>query len=261
MINNKYKIERYLNQGEFGVVYKCSYSNKNFAVKCDNNNKLLKYEANIYKELKNINNISKLVDFFLFNNKYYIVLELFELNLKDYKDRFFNSQQYQEKLIIIINKLIDILRDIHNCGIVHRDIKPPNICLNKNYEPYLIDFGMAKKIINNNKHIEERNINNIIGSPNYVSLNVVNLLEPTRRDDIESVIYIIVYMLLNNIDYIQYTNNTLETQKSIFKISEFLSKNNINLNLLTILNYVRKLHFSQQPNYEYIKKLLIQYIF
>jgi len=258
MINNKYKIEEYLNHGNFGTVYICSYNNKNYAVKCDSNGNLLKYEANIYKELRSVYKISKLVDFFLFDSKYYMVLDLFELNLTDFKERFFNSQYYEKKLFIIINKVINILRDIHNCGIVHRDLKPPNICLDKNLEPYIIDFGMAKKIIINNKHIDERNIHNIIGSPNYVSLNVVNLLEPTRRDDIESIIYIMIYMIMNNKDYLKYTNNTLKTQKNISNISEILSNyNNINFKLINILMYLRKLNFSQIPNYEYIKKTCV----
>lgn len=257
MINNKYKIERYLSQGNFGSVYECSYNNKKYAVKCDSDSKLLKYEAGIYKELKFVRKISTLADFFLSGNKYYMVLDLFELNLKDYKDRFYNSEYYLERLVEIMNKIIDTLRDIHNCGIVHRDLKPPNICLNQNYEPYIIDFGMAKKIIINNHHIEERNIRNIIGSPNYVSLNVVNLIEPTRRDDMESLIYVYMFMLLNSKEYIKYTNNTLNTQKSASKISEILLKNSVNLKLVNILMYLRKLNFSQIPNYEYIKTLIV----
>ena len=257
MINNKYKIERYLSCGNFSSVFKCSYNNKKYAVKCDNDSKLLKYEANIYKELRSVHQISKLVDFFLYDNKYYMVLDFFELTLADFKERTFNSQYYEDKLIIIIKKVINILRDIHNCGIVHRDLKPPNICLNKNLEPYIIDFGMSKKIIINNKHIEERAINNIIGSPNYVSLNVINLIEPTMRDDVESIIYITMFMILNNDVYINYTNNTLYIQKSISKISEVLLKNNVNMKLQDILIYVRRLKFSQSPNYEYIKSLII----
>jgi len=257
MINNKYKIEKYLSSGNFGSVFKCSYNNKIYAIKCDNDSKLLKYEANIYKELRSVYQISKLVDFFLYDNKYYMVLDFFELTLADFKERTFNTQYYEDKLIIIIKKVINILRDIHNCGIVHRDLKPPNICLNKNLEPYIIDFGMSKKIIINNKHIEERAINNIIGSPNYVSLNVVNLIEPTMRDDVESIIYITMFMILNNDVYINYTNNTLYIQKSISKISEVLLKNNVNMKLQNILIYVRRLKFSQSPNYEYIKSLII----
>ena len=257
MINNKYKFERYLNSGNFGSVIQCSYNNKKYAIKCDNDSKLLKYEANIYKELRSVYQISKLVDFFLYDKKYYMVLDLFELTLADFKERTFNTQYYQDKLIIIIKKVINILRDIHNCGIVHRDLKPSNICLNNNLEPYIIDFGMAKKIIINKKHIEEKTINNIIGSPNYVSLNVVNLIEPTMRDDVESIIYIIMFMILKNDAYINYTNNTLYIQKSISKISEVLLKNYVNMKLIDILIYIRRLRFSQTPNYEYIKSLII----
>ena len=257
MINNKYIIERYLSQGNFGSVYECSYNNKKYAVKCDSNSKLLKYEAGIYKELRSVRKISSLVDFFLFDNKYYMVLDLFDLNFKDYKDRFYNSEYYLERLLKIMYKVIDTLRDIHNCGIVHRDLKPPNICLNQNFEPYIIDFGMAKKIITNNQHIEERNIKNIIGSPNYASLNVVNLIEPTRRDDMESLIYVYMFMLLSDKEYMAYTNNTLGTQKSASKISQILLKNNMNLKLINILMYLRKLNFSQIPNYEYIKRLIM----
>jgi len=258
MINNKYKFEGYLNRGNYGSVIQCSYNNNKYAIKCDTDSKLLKHEANIYKELRSIKNISTLVDFFVIDNTSYMVLNIFKLNLKDYKDRFFNSQYYIERSIYLIIKVIDIMKDIHNLGIVHRDLKPPNICLNTNLEPYIIDFGMAKKIIFDKKHIEERAIKNIIGSPNYISLNVINLIEPSRRDDIESIIYIIIYMILDNKDYKIYTDSILLVQKNISRISDMLSiYSNVNKNkIIEILSYLRKLKFTQKPNYEYIKNIL-----
>ena len=78
-------------------------------------------------------------------------------------------------------------------GIVHRDLKPSNICLNGNFDAYIIDFGLAKEIILNRKHIEFKNIKGIIGSNNFASINVLNLCEPSRRDDIESLLYIYLY--------------------------------------------------------------------
>ena len=60
-------------------------SDKNYAIKCDGDSKLLKYEANIYKELRSIKNISTLVDFFIIDNRSYMVLDLFELNLRSPK--------------------------------------------------------------------------------------------------------------------------------------------------------------------------------
>ena len=71
----------------------------------------------------------------------------------------------------------------------------------------------------------------------------------------ESLIYVYMFMLLSDKEYVKYTNNTLETQKSASKISEILLKNNVSLKLVNILMYLRKLNFSQMPNYDYIKKL------
>jgi len=152
---------------------------------------------------------------------------------------------------------VDTVRDIHKAGVVHRDLKPANICINSQLEPYIVDFGMAKKIIHNKKHIEERNINNIIGSPNYISQNVLNLIEPTRRDDMEALIYIILYMLLDDTAYINYTNNTIDIQKDISTITTLVLNNNINENLLVALKYIRKLNYSQIPNYDYAAGLLL----
>ena len=257
MINNKYKIIQYISEGNFGVVYECSFNNRKYAVKSNDNSRILKYEANVYKHLRYVKNISSLVDFFLFDNNYHLVLDLYELNFKDFKAKYYNSNNYKERLNIMVDKIVDTIRDIHNAGVVHRDLKPANICINAQLEPYIIDFGMSKKIICNKKHIEERKINNIIGSPNYISQNVLNLIEPTRRDDMEALIYIILYMLLDNSVYINYTNNTIDIQKDVSTITSLVLNNNINENLLVALKYIRKLNYSQIPNYEYIVGLLL----
>jgi serine/threonine protein kinase len=257
MINNKYKIEKFISRGSFGSVYECSFNNKKYAVKSNNDSKILKYEATIYAHLRSIKNISSLVDFFLFDNNFYMVLDLYKLNLKDFKTNYFKSRNYNERLKIMIDKIVETIRYIHNIGVVHRDLKPTNICINSNLEPYIVDFGMAKKIIHNKKHIDEKNINGIIGSPNYISKNVLNLIEPTRRDDTEAVIYIVLYMLLDEAEYMIYTNNTLYIQKQISTIEQLILNNNINENLLVALKYIRKLNYKQQPNYDYISGLLL----
>ena len=88
----------FISNGSYGSVYVCSYNNNKYALKSHNDSKSLKYEANIYKELRSVKNISSLIDCFLFNNKYYLVLELYSLNLQDFKTRFMNSEKYKREI-------------------------------------------------------------------------------------------------------------------------------------------------------------------
>jgi serine/threonine protein kinase len=256
LINNKYNIEKCINSGSFGNVYKCIYQNKCYAIKEDFDMKILKHEATIYKNLKYINNISNIYDFFIFDNKQYLVLDYYEYDLIRFKYQYNSSESY----IYIINKIIIdiiiVLKNIHERGYIHRDIKPNNICLNMNFNIFLIDFGLSKQIIVNNKHIIKKNINNIIGSMNFASINTLDLIEPTRRDDIESLLYVYLYLLLSYDEYKYYDSLDIYTKKNISSIHNILLTNinshNIINKLITIFNYIRKLNFSQVPNYKYI---------
>lgn len=48
------------------------------------------------------------------------------------------------KANLILNGLLDAVNALHNNGIIHRDIKPQNIIIDKLGEPYLIDFGISR---------------------------------------------------------------------------------------------------------------------
>ena len=259
IINNKYKVEKFISKGAFGNVYKCSCNNKLYALKEENNYTTLKYEANIYKDLRKIKNISSIIDFFTFEEKYYIVLNLYEYNLVEYKNWFFDSKIYSEILTKIFTIIIKTISFIHDKGYVHRDLKPSNICLDKLNNPYIIDFGLSKKIIDNNKHIQEKKIHSVIGSLNFVSINVIELIEPTRRDDMETIIYILFYMILDNNIYIKYDKLEIEQKKRIEVINNIILNTGLDKeykNIISTLSYIRKLNYSQKPNYEYICRLL-----
>lgn len=267
LINNKYEIIDEINSGSFGKVYKVKYNNNIFALKEDSNKLILKHEYNIYKKLQTIDNVPKLIDYFNYKNSNYLLIDYYQLDLITFKMRFSTSITYIEKLGVIFKTILYTLKEIHNLGIIHRDLKPSNICLNNNFIPFIIDYGLSKEIIIKKKHIEIKNIKGVIGSNNFASLNVLNLIEPSRRDDIESFLYIYLYTLLNEFAYQKYSDLNINQKKNIEFISKYLesllldssvifNKNTI-LNYVKIFTYVRKMKFTQQPNYKYIDDILL----
>ena len=99
---------------------------------------------------------------------------------------------------------------IHSLGFIHRDIKPQNYVIgqisnhqkekdivNNDDEIYLVDFGLAQEYLVNGKkeHVGYEIGRKIRGTPMYMSVNVMLGIEPSRRDDLESMMYIIVLLL------------------------------------------------------------------
>jgi serine/threonine protein kinase len=254
IINKKYKILNKLGSGSFGLIYKCQNlrTKEYVAVKVESINdnlKLLKNESNIYQYLNGCEYIPKIRWFGKDLTNYYMVIDLLDYSLQELmlkKDKLPLDYIYK----IGIN-LVLIIKTIHEKGLVHRDIKPDNFLfgLNETYKIYLVDFGFCKSYLDTNgEHIKFKPINNMIGSKNYTSINSHNKKELSRRDDMESLCYMLLYFYSGSLPW-----NNITDENTIVKL-KYNIVNDINYpsTLLELLKYIRTINFEDKPNYHFI---------
>ncbi|KAI0247250.1 kinase-like domain-containing protein, partial [Lactifluus subvellereus] len=118
------------------------------------------------------------------------------------KERF-NNRGHKFSLItvaLIAGQLGSHLQNIYTRYYIQCDIKPANILTGLGdaaYIVYLADFGIAKRFHNPNTHahVPLSNGQHLVGCLAFTSINSHLGIELSRRDDLESLAYVLVYLL------------------------------------------------------------------
>jgi casein kinase I family protein HRR25 len=155
---------------------------------------------------------------------------------------------------------------LHSCGYIHRDIKPDNFLIGVGPDRskiFLIDFGLAKRFKAEDRvHIRPCENKKLTGTARYASINSHLRLELSRRDDLESLGYLMVYFLKGKLPWQGIPAGTKEDKYQ--KIGEIKASYGLDLlckglptEIYNFLTHVRALEFKQKPNYHYLRSLLI----
>ena len=92
-------------------------------------------------------------------------------------------------------QLLERLELLHSLNYVHNDLKFENVVIgfNNPEKMYLIDFGLSVKFVDDNgKHVEKQYLQKFSGNFLFASLNSCRGFNKSRRDDIESLFYMVI---------------------------------------------------------------------
>lgn len=235
LIGNKYRLVEKIGEGCFGSVYKAKNirTNESVAIKVEKTNDnmgLLKNETKIYQYLNSFKNnvgIPKLYWFGVDEKYNYMVMELLGEPIRT---------------MDCLKQMLNVVEYIHSKGLIHRDLKPDNFLYDeKKRNVYLIDYGFCKSY---KGLMPKKTVKQMIGTPNYVSIRVLEGEEGSRRDDLESLVYIMYFLWKKKID--------VKDKYLILK-----KEKDIPNNILLFFEYCRELGFEEEPNYEYLSSLLL----
>jgi casein kinase I family protein HRR25 len=270
ILGDNYKLIKKIGSGSFGEVYLTEDKSGNqYAAKIESNadKQRLKAEYNIYKKVlnnKTIVGIPRVHHYIETTNYNILIMELLGKSLENIFDD--NNREINNSTLFKLGiDMLNVIERFHSKGFIHRDIKPNNFLFNKNkpYDTlYLMDFGLSKNYINKGLHIDIKFDRSLIGTARYASLNIHWGIEPSRRDDIESIGYVLIYLAKGRLPWQGLKADKKKTQ--IEKIGEkklVVTTENLCEDLpkcfSVYLDYCKKLKFEEKPDYEYLKDLFI----
>nr|XP_051205970.1 casein kinase 1-like protein 4 isoform X3 [Lolium perenne] len=269
IVGSKYKLGRKIGSGSFGEIYLATHVDtyEIGAVKIENsktNHPQLLYEAKLYNALQGGTGIANIKWCGIDGEENVLVIDLLGPSLEDlfvYCGRRFSLKT----VLMLADQMITRIEFLHSKGYLHRDIKPDNFLMGlgrKANQVYIIDFGLAKRYRDSttNRHIPYRENKNLTGTARYASCNTHLGIEQSRRDDLESIGYVLLYFLRGSLPWQGLKAATKKqkydkiSEKKLSTPIEVLCKSHP-VEFASYFHYCHSLTFDQRPDYGFLRRL------
>lgn len=164
-------------------------------------------------------------------------------------------------VLMLADQLLVAMESMHEKGYLHRDVKPDNVCIGTGDSAdrlYLIDFGLSRKYVAGGVHVPCTTDNPFQGNFYWASNNVLRGHTSSRRDDLESLLYVFLYFLRGDLPW-YYSKEARCSPLIVLQRRNLLTIADMCQGapqaLITALAYVKSISYSAVPRYDYLRKL------
>ena len=262
-VGGRYRLGKKIGTGSFGEIFEGTdiFDNSSVAIKLEHNTvkyPQLLFEAKLLKTIPGTG-IPTMHWFGIAGEYNAMVMELLGQNLEDLFS--YCTKNFTLKTILMITiQLIEKIKHVHDNNYIHRDIKPQNFLVGKDTTAktiYILDFGLAKRYRDEHTHIHIplKENRNLTGTARYASCNAHNGLEQSRRDDMESIAYVILYFFKGKLPWQGLKcKDKNEKYAKIKEMKMSMTPENlcegIPIEFAKYLTAVKKLGFEEEPAYK-----------
>ena len=275
LIGGRFRVGPELGKGAFGTTYRGLDVETHLpvAIKLEHPDQSRKHHANrsplcienaVYRAIHPGRGIPSIEWFGKTERGYVLVMELLGPSLERIRERHPGGRLPLQTVVDLALQLLRRLEHCHSRGVIHRDIKPDNIVLGRDRQRrkcFLVDFGLAKSVMRDGQHIPPKSGKKLTGSARYCSVHTHRGCEQSRRDDMESYLYTLVYFLQGKLPWQGIRCKDKQRRyRMIAQRKEMYTPEQICRGLPAVfcdmLSGVRRLGFTESPPYQRYRQRL-----
>lgn len=266
-----YRLKRKLGAGSFGKIYLVEHilTHEQFAAKFEDSDVCspqLPYEAKLYRKFAGGSHVPQTYWSGTEKRHNILVMDLLGSSLEDLFEK--HGKMSLKTVLMLADQMISAIKFIHSKNYIHRDIKPDNFMMGTGKNSgrvYSIDFGLSKRYRDDltQQHIKYIEGKSLTGTARYASIGALRGHEQSRRDDLEALAYVWVYLLKGKLPWMGINAKTRdEKYQKIADVKENTPIHELCSGLpkefVEYLKYVRNLEFTETPDYSYLRGLIRQ---
>lgn len=268
-VARKFRVGSKIGSGSFGEIYSGTnvHTGEEVAIKLEpikSKHPQLIYESKIYRVLQGGYGIPGVKWFGSEGDYNVLVIDLLGPSLED----LFNycGKHFSLKTVLLLaDQMLSRLEFMHSRSYIHRDVKPDNFLIGtgpKKHICHVIDFGLAKKYQDprNGRHISYIEGKNLTGTARYASINTHLGIEQSRRDDLESLGFVLMYFLRGSLPWQGLKANTKKQKyQRILERKQQTFPDQLCRGYPTEFRdyfaHCSSLGFEDRPDYRYLKRI------